>query len=104
MELAAIGTAFDNAVIGTGGNQQTDGADEEPQPNPVGVAGILRELTESVVEDSTKPEPQQDLSPEDQDSGFVECGLDLYPITPWANIRALDVFGLKQLLLPSISI
>src|SRR5947207_2514028 len=65
------------STIGTGGDQQTDGADEEPQPDPVGVAGIFRELIESVVEHSTKAEPQQDLSPEDQDPGFLEGDLNL---------------------------
>src|SRR5205823_1821558 len=44
MQSPAVLASLHYAVIGTGGDQQTDGADEEPQPNPVGVAGIFREL------------------------------------------------------------
>jgi hypothetical protein len=54
MQSAAVLAALDNAVIGTGGDQQSDGADEEPQPNPVRVPGIRRQLIESVVEHAAK--------------------------------------------------
>jgi hypothetical protein len=56
-----------------------------PSPSAIGVAGILRELIESVVEDSTKREPQQDLRPENQDSGFLQRDLDLIRQLQWRH-------------------
>jgi Major Facilitator Superfamily len=78
MQSAAVLAALDNAVIGTGGDQQSDGADEEPQPNPVRVPGIRRQLIESVVEHAANAKSEQDLGPEYQYPGFLECDLDLF--------------------------
>jgi hypothetical protein len=72
--LASLG----NAVIGTGGDQQAYDADEEPRANPIGVARISREFVEPFAEHPAKPESEQNLSPEDQYSGFVERDLYLF--------------------------
>src|ERR1700758_4780446 len=57
IQSAGVLPCLDNAVIGTGGNQQADGANEEPQPNTIGVARISREFVEFFTERSAEPEP-----------------------------------------------
>src|SRR5439155_14513537 len=77
-QSAAVLAFLDNAVIRPRSDQQADGADEEPQANRVRVAGISRELIESVVEHPPKAESEQDLGAENQDPGFLEGDLDLF--------------------------
>jgi len=78
VQAAAVLASLDNAVIGTGRDQQADGADEEPQANPVRIAGICREFMEPFVKHPTKSEPEQDLGSKDQDPSFIERDFDLF--------------------------
>ncbi|HEY1433679.1 MAG TPA: hypothetical protein VGF39_18920 [Stellaceae bacterium] len=78
MQSAAVLACLDNAVIGTGGDQQTDGTDEERQPDPIRVAGIFREFVKPLAKHPAKPEAEQNLGPEDQDPGFVKRDFDLF--------------------------
>ena len=77
MQSAAIPTFLDDPMIGAGGDQQGDCANEQPEPNPVHVTGLRRKLLEPVAEDATKAEAEQDLCPENQYPGLIERYLDL---------------------------
>ena len=70
--------SLDDAMIRIWGNQQADCADEKHQRNRVRIARICRQLIEFGLEDPAKPEPEQNLRPEDQYPGFLERDLDLF--------------------------
>ena len=70
-------TALDNAMVGTGRDQQADNTDHKPERDPSKIPGIRRKPIVAVAKHAAELEPEQYLCAEDQHARLVEGDFDL---------------------------
>ena len=78
MEPAAVGATFDHTVIGPWHDQQTNDNDQQTERRRKQKPVERRQFVEGIGEHAAQLKSQQDLRTHDQDTDFVEGGLDLF--------------------------